>query len=125
MEGQILAQLDDLKNTYLAPIKQSQDRLEERVRRQELEIDSCKETIGLVKEKIETIYDEIARRFRLINRLYVKNVKDEAEARQVIDTIKGKKIEIYWMKEIPNNSKEQDLKSFTLELDAAEKREIL
>ena len=55
MEGQILAKLDDLKNTYLAPIKQSQDRLEERVRRQELEIDNCKETIGLVKEKIETI----------------------------------------------------------------------
>ena len=53
MEGQILAQLDDLKNTYLAPIKQSQDRLEERVRRQELEIDSCKETIGLVKGKLE------------------------------------------------------------------------
>ena len=29
------------------------------------------------------------------------------------------------MKEIPNNAKGQDLKSFTLELDAAEKREIL
>ena len=67
IEGQreILAQLDDLKNTYLAPIKQSQDRLEERVRRQELEIDNCKETIGLVKEKLETIYDEISRRFKL------------------------------------------------------------
>ena len=51
-----------------------------------------------------TIYDEISRRFKLINRLYIKNAKDEAEARQVIDTIKGKKVEIYWMKEIPNNA---------------------
>ena len=35
------------------------------------------------------------------------------------------RIGIDWIKEIPNNAKEQDLKSFILELDSAEKGEIL
>ena len=124
-QDEILQQLDDLKKAYLEPIRESQSRLEEKVKIQKIELDNCKEKIELVGEKLDSLSDEIAKRFKQMNRICVKNTESQAETEQLLEKIRGKKTDIYWIKEIRNNSKEPNLKSFVIELDAAQKQEIL
>ena len=79
----------------------------------------------MVGEKLDSLYDEISKRLKQMNRICVKNTESQAETEQLIEKIRGKKTDIYWIKEVRNNSKEPNLKSFVIELDAAQKQEIL
>ena len=94
----ILNAIEQMKQEFLNPIKKSMERLENHVSENTNRIAACEEEITQLKNNVNDYYDEIGKRMKLQNRIYVFNVVNEREVTNLFKDIVGKATDILWMK---------------------------